>query len=79
YYVKRTSNRMLPVYSEVRNSGTRRLTIIQRIEGDSQKLQQDLAKTFKGTQVWVKPTNGHVILKGRYGRYVKSWLTARGF
>lgn len=34
YFVSRTANNNLPVYTDIRNGRTRHLTIIRRIEGD---------------------------------------------
>src|SRR6266511_1983194 len=34
YFIERTQNKVLPIYSDIRNGRTRILTILRRIEGD---------------------------------------------
>jgi len=36
YFVERTTNGMLPVYSDIRNGGTQVLTLVRKIQGDAE-------------------------------------------
>jgi len=74
----------LPVYIDIRNGGTRVLTEISRIEGDSEALCSDIRKELfywsrEKNLISVNHTNNHIIIKGRYGLMVKKWLAKKGF
>ncbi|KAI7862219.1 mitochondrial large subunit ribosomal protein-domain-containing protein [Spinellus fusiger] len=62
YFISRTSNKELPVYTEIRNGGTRQLTIIRRIEGDAEALKNEILTLYyqgipyRGDQAVVKRT-----------------------
>ncbi|RIA86706.1 mitochondrial large subunit ribosomal protein [Glomus cerebriforme] len=84
YFVARTQMKELPVYIDIRNGGTRVLTEISRIEGDSEALCNDIRKELfhcsrDKNLIRVNHTNNHVIIKGRHGLMVKEWLAKKGF
>lgn len=75
YFVRRTPSNQLPVYLETKAGGTKRLTKIQKTEGDLEALRSDLAKALnleeesgssqskKNSAVTINSTNGHIIVK----------------
>lgn len=79
YTVMRTTNKGLPVYSEYKNGGTRLLTIIRRIQGDSNALVKDLVADFPAAEVNINPKTQHVIIKGHHVNELKEWLILKGF
>ncbi|KAI8073287.1 ribosomal protein L49/IMG2 [Gongronella butleri] len=82
YLVSRTTNKGLPVYSDIKNGGTKHLTIIRRVEGDVEALRTELAAMFPEApknHVRINPTNNHIVIKGNYVNEIKQWLVAKGF
>ncbi|KAF7972085.1 hypothetical protein HWV62_18890 [Athelia sp. TMB] len=84
YYVPRNSQGSLPVYSDIRNNGTRILVLIRNVEGNVEALAQDLTQALAGRpdaqrmKVLVKPRQ--LVLQGGYWKTdVMSWLVERGF
>lgn len=74
YFVRRTPSNQLPVYLETKAGGTKRLTKIQKTEGDLEALRSDLARALdveesgssqpkKNSEVTINATNGHIIVK----------------
>lgn len=70
YLVGRTKSGNLSVYNEVKSGGTRKFTIIQKIEGDRQDLKKDIIAElkFKKDDVNVNPVTGHVTIKVCLGK-----------
>jgi large subunit ribosomal protein L49 len=83
YHISRTStSESLPVYLDIKNGGTRSLTIIRRVEGDAEALRQEIAALFPESAknfVTVNPTNKHIVIKGSYVNDIKQWLAQKGF
>ncbi|GAA5838647.1 hypothetical protein JCM3766R1_001551 [Sporobolomyces carnicolor] len=82
YFVPRSQFGELPVYSDVRNGGTRVLTVIRKVHGDVTELHKDLVTTFLGattTDSFTKPQTQQIVIKGDWVREVKEWLAHRGF
>lgn len=79
YFVARTTNKGLPVYSEYKNGGTRLLTIVRRIEGDSNALIKDLNTDFPEAVVSLNQKTQHVVIKGHHVNEIKEWLISKGF
>lgn len=69
YFVRRTPSNKLPVYLETKAGGTKRLTKIQKTEGDLEALKSDLAKALnletgsKKPEITINSTTGHIIVK----------------
>ncbi|GAB5585220.1 54S ribosomal protein img2 [Umbelopsis nana] len=82
YIITRTdASGSLPVYLDVKNGGTRSLTIIRRVQGDAEALRQEVAALFPDTSknfVTVNPINNQVIIKGAYVNDIKQWLAQKG-
>ncbi|KZP23612.1 hypothetical protein FIBSPDRAFT_858160 [Athelia psychrophila] len=84
YYVPRNSQGSLPVYSDIRNNGTRILVLIRNVEGNVESLAKDITQEFAGRpdaqrmKVLVKPRQ--LVLQGGYWKTdVMQWLVERGF
>ncbi|CAJ0637485.1 11909_t:CDS:2 [Entrophospora sp. SA101] len=79
YFIERTQNKVLPIYSDIRNGRTRILTVLRRIEGDTEALHKELQKLFPNTLVTINDNTGHIIIKGDYRHELNDWLTKKGF
>ncbi|KAH8692652.1 mitochondrial large subunit ribosomal protein-domain-containing protein [Talaromyces proteolyticus] len=89
YFVRRTPSNQLPVYLETKAGGTKKLTKIQKTEGDLEALRSDLARTLgletgdprakKSPEVTINPTNGHIVVKGWRKPEIQQFLTERNF
>ncbi|KAI9480882.1 MAG: mitochondrial large subunit ribosomal protein-domain-containing protein [Benjaminiella poitrasii] len=79
YSVARTVNKGLPVYSDYKNGGTRLLTVIRKVQGDSTALMKDISTDFPEAVVRINPRTQHVIIKGHHVNEVKEWLIHKGF
>ncbi|KAJ2962478.1 hypothetical protein NQZ79_g2408 [Umbelopsis isabellina] len=83
YHITRTdASQSLPVYLDIKNGGTRQLTIIRRVQGDAQALKEEVASLFPDATknfVTVNPVNNHVVIKGSYVNDIKHWLAQKGF
>jgi len=86
YYIPRNSRGSLPVYSDIRNNGTRILVLIRNIEGSVEKFAKDVKQALldKGAsnagrlKVVVRPRQ--LVLQGGYWKNdVMEWLIAKGF
>lgn len=85
YFVRRTPSNKLPVYLETKAGGTKRLTKIQKTEGDLEALKSDLAKALnletgsKKPEVTINSTTGHIIVKGWRKDEIQKFLIERNF
>ncbi|KAJ2705478.1 mitochondrial 54S ribosomal protein img2 [Coemansia sp. IMI 203386] len=80
YFVRRTRFQSLPVYRDIKNGNTRKLTLVRRIEGDLEALRSDLIQALgANTQIAVKKTSQQLVIKGDCKRIVQEWLTKKGF
>ena len=77
FHIERTWNRNLPVYSEFKNNGMRKLTIVRRITGDVDSFKDELAKVCSNSEVLER--QGAVMVKGMHAKKVKKWLLRLGF
>ncbi|TYJ55917.1 hypothetical protein B9479_003440 [Cryptococcus floricola] len=87
YHVMRSEGGELPVYSKFRNGG-QVTTIIRKIEGSGATLRDQLNESFLANHLdpftappraTLRPTNGHIQIKGHHVEDVKDWLSERGF
>ncbi|WVQ71194.1 hypothetical protein IAR50_000719 [Cryptococcus sp. DSM 104548] len=87
YHVARSEGGELPVYSKYRN-GTQVTTLIRKVEGDGATLRDQLNEYFLANHLdpftappraTLRPTNGHIQIKGHHVDDVKDWLSERGF
>ncbi|KAJ1895429.1 mitochondrial 54S ribosomal protein img2 [Coemansia sp. IMI 209127] len=79
YFVNRTRFQSLPVYVDIRNGKTRKLTLIRRIEGDIQALRDELSSSLDDSSVQIKSISGQLVIKGDRASEIREWLTKKGF
>ncbi|KAF9501256.1 hypothetical protein BDN71DRAFT_1380820 [Pleurotus eryngii] len=83
YSVPRNSRGSLPVYTDIRNAGTRHQTLIRNIDGDPNALVKDLTKALFSDLAHVRVQVTHhrhiVISGGRFKHKIVDWLKAKGF
>lgn len=65
YQVGRSPSSQLPVYRQVKSGGTQKRTYIKRVEGDRQKLVQELVDNLNldAQDVKINPTTNHIEIK----------------
>ncbi|KAF8910786.1 ribosomal protein L49/IMG2 [Mucidula mucida] len=82
YHVARNSRGSLPVYSDVRNAGSRYLVYIRNVDGNVADLVNDLTTTlFPESSAKISTVrNRHVVIQGgRCKDSVMEWLASKGF
>ncbi|KZT69023.1 hypothetical protein DAEQUDRAFT_670377 [Daedalea quercina L-15889] len=87
YSVPRNTRGSMPVFTDIRNAGTRHLTLIRNIEGNANALAQDLASSLhppgspEAQRMRVQVLHSrHVVLSGGlWKNQVVRWLVDRGF
>lgn len=65
YLVERTRSGELPVYQEKKAGGTKKLTVIRKVQGNAQDLKTHILNDFefKKNDVNVNPVTGHLEIK----------------
>ncbi|KAJ2554640.1 mitochondrial 54S ribosomal protein img2 [Coemansia sp. RSA 1933] len=79
YFVNRTRFQSLPVYVDIKNGKTRRLTLIRRIEGDIQALHKDLSSSLNDSSIQINSISNQLVIKGDRASEVREWLSKKGF
>ncbi|RPD66007.1 hypothetical protein L226DRAFT_566489 [Lentinus tigrinus ALCF2SS1-7] len=87
YLVRRNARGSIPVYTDIRNGGTRYLVLIRNVEGNADALADDLARTLfpagssEAERIQVQTVHQkHVVISGgRWKSDVIRWLAQRGF
>ncbi|KAH8829539.1 hypothetical protein DL96DRAFT_1598540 [Flagelloscypha sp. PMI_526] len=92
YFVPRNANGNLPVYSDIRNGGTRNLVLVRNVQGQLQKLTSELRVVLCEGDHQPGPTrpkfqadivNGTTLRitggGGLWARQVMEYLTKKGF
>lgn len=67
YIVRRTPSLMLPVYRRTRSGGTRKDTLIKKVEGDQSRFAREITGALKlnPRDVKLNPTTRHIEVKVR--------------
>ncbi len=65
YHVSRTASRNLPVYNDRKSGGTRKLTLIRKVAGDSSALLRDMRDdlSLPDDEIKVNPVTRHIVIK----------------
>jgi large subunit ribosomal protein L49 len=70
YFVRRSASNKLPVYTDTKAGGTKKLTKIQKTEGDLDQLRNDLACALgvvdghkPNPDVSINRLTGHIVVK----------------
>ncbi|KAJ3982751.1 mitochondrial large subunit ribosomal protein-domain-containing protein [Lentinula detonsa] len=89
YFVPRNSNGSLPVYTDVRNGGTRLLLTVRNIDGNIPALAKDLSESLspsgspEASRLRFRvQSSKHLIIQGGSGRLkynIIDWLSQKGF
>lgn len=79
YFVNRTRFQSLPVYIDIRNGKTRKLTVVRRIEGDLEALRTDLSQIMDSSFIQIKKLSQQIVVKGDRQEEIRKWLAQRGF
>ncbi|GAA5861880.1 hypothetical protein JCM1840_006862 [Sporobolomyces johnsonii] len=80
YFVPRSRFGELPVYADIRNGGSRYLTVVRKVQGDLDALHRDLKSSLSGATIsHLKPHCQQIVLKGDWVRETKAFLASRGF
>ena len=65
------------MYTDIRNAGTRRLTVVRGIYGDLGAFKDELSKIVSNAEITEKM--GRLEVSGIHSAKVKLWLTRLGF
>lgn len=81
--VRRSRMHNIPVYTD-RSSGSRRTTLVRRVEGDIWALEQDVKRHLKERTGKELPTQVNEVtmtlkVKGHVDGELKTWLASKGF
>ncbi|KAJ4467475.1 mitochondrial large subunit ribosomal protein-domain-containing protein [Lentinula edodes] len=89
YFVPRNSNGSLPVYTDIRNGGTRLLLTIRNIDGNITAFAKELSDGLfppgspEASRLKVSVSRSkHLIIQGGTGRWkhnIIDWLLQKGF
>ncbi|XP_026573429.1 39S ribosomal protein L49, mitochondrial [Pseudonaja textilis] len=84
YFVRRSRMQNVPVYKDTSHHGSRKMTIIRKIEGDIWALENDV-KAFltelsgRTPATQVNENTCSIRVKGYFEEELKTWLMDRGF
>ena len=77
FEVQRTHKGNLPVYTDRRAGGQRRVTVVRKIYGDLQAFKEELSKIVSNSPIEEK--QGRIEISGFHTQKVKLWMTRLGF
>ncbi|XP_071331124.1 large ribosomal subunit protein mL49 [Trachinotus anak] len=83
YMVRRSRMHNIPVYTDL-SRGSRRTTLIRKVEGDIWALEKDVKQYLKEVTGTELPTQVNEVtmtlkVKGHYDKELKEWLGCKGF
>ncbi|KAF2770932.1 hypothetical protein EJ03DRAFT_269506 [Teratosphaeria nubilosa] len=81
YFVSRSRNQELPVYTETKRGGSLKQTRIKNVDGSPQALR-DAVSHYLGLgekEAVVNPVNKHIVLKGSHKPLIERFLRERMF
>lgn len=84
YFIRRNKSHMVPVHLSITFRGTRRVTELQKIEGDIWALAEELRDfledyTDRKMAIRVQEFSGQIWIKGDYVNLIKDYLVDKGF
>jgi large subunit ribosomal protein L49 len=77
FTIERTHSNNLPVYTDLRNGGMRKLTVVRKISGDINEFKAELSKIVSNSPIEEKM--GRIEISGQHSEKVKLWLRRLGF
>ncbi|XP_022075655.2 mitochondrial ribosomal protein L49 [Acanthochromis polyacanthus] len=83
YMIRRSRMHNVPVYTDVTN-GSRKLTLVRKVEGDIWALEKDVKQHLKEVTGEELPTQVNEVtmtlkVKGHFEKELKDWLVSKGF
>ncbi|XP_023947489.1 probable 39S ribosomal protein L49, mitochondrial [Bicyclus anynana] len=84
YFIARTRNHQMPIYLDLSMKGTRKISLIRRIEGDIWLLNDLIKEHLQKTQKRYVETRVHELgrfieVKGDFVTTLRDWAYAQGF
>ncbi|KAF5372941.1 hypothetical protein D9758_001677 [Tetrapyrgos nigripes] len=87
YFVNRNGNGSLPLYTDIRNAGTRYLVLLRNVDGNANALAKDISETLFPSnspeaarlKINVVRSKHLVISGGQWKNNVLEWLMKKGF
>lgn len=91
YNILRTSSKNLPVYESTKGGGTKRITTIQKIQGNLTELATSVREALglephftdqrgrKKANIMINHTTKHVVIRGWRAPEIKRWAEVKGF
>ncbi len=67
----------MPVYSDIRSGGMRKVTVVRKLSGDIDEFKTELAKIVSNSPIEEKV--GRLEISGMHTDKVKLWLRRLGF
>ena len=77
FHVERSRHGALPVYTDIKAGGTKKITILRKCSGDIYQLQSEMIKVVEGAEVRFKP--GRLEVDGDFKKRLARWLIMLGF
>lgn len=74
----RTTNQQLPVYSDIKNGHSRRVTILRKYSGDVRELKEELTRLL-GENTTIEEHSASLQITGHHVLKLKRWLRRLGF
>ncbi|KAM3872155.1 large ribosomal subunit protein mL49 [Diretmus argenteus] len=83
YMIRRSRMHNIPVYTDLTN-GSRRTTLVRKVEGDIWALEEDVKRYLKEVTGKDLPTQVNEVtmtlrVKGHFDQELKEWLAKKGF
>ncbi|TNV75398.1 hypothetical protein FGO68_gene16241 [Halteria grandinella] len=77
FNIERTHKGNVPVYTDYRVGGMRKVTVVRKITGDIDEFKMELAKVVSNAPIEEKM--GRIEINGMHSDKVKLWLRRLGF
>jgi large subunit ribosomal protein L49 len=77
FQILRTHTNNLPVYTEYKDMGNTKKTIVRLVSGDIDEFKREISKIVSNSKVEIK--TGKVIISGFHKQKVTDWLRRLGF
>lgn len=74
----RTKAHQLPVYSDIKNGYSRRVTVLRKYSGNVVEIKEELHRLL-GPQTKVEEHQGEIQINGHHVLKLKRWLRRLGF
>ncbi|KAG6854933.1 hypothetical protein C0991_009756 [Blastosporella zonata] len=86
YFIPRNSRGNLPIYTDVRNGGTRYLILVRNVDGKTDALASEISRSLfpkdseEASRIQVEVDRSNIVIKGgRWKNDVVKFLQEKGF